>query len=119
MALPNYPITPIPDTAPAAVPELWNSKFREIDQNFLAVDIITGHTGDAYLEAWDDENSLLKSGSTDVTIAVSGDDSIDVTDTSGLVVGEEYVIYDSSNSVNRNCFRNIIWTEIYCRIISQ
>ena len=98
MALPNYPITPIPDTAPAAVPELWNSKFREIDQNFLAVDIITGHTGDAYLEAWDDENSLLKSGSTDVTIAVSGDDSIDVTDTSGLVVGEEYVIYDSSNS---------------------
>jgi hypothetical protein len=38
MTLPNYPITPIPDTAPSATPSLWNMRYTEIDENFDTVD---------------------------------------------------------------------------------
>jgi hypothetical protein len=38
MELPNYPITPIPDTAPSATPSLWNTRYTEIDENFDAID---------------------------------------------------------------------------------
>lgn len=34
MTLEHETITPIPDTKPDAVPELWNSRFRECDDNF-------------------------------------------------------------------------------------
>lgn len=32
--LPHKQITAIPDTEPPAVPELWNARYREIDENF-------------------------------------------------------------------------------------
>ncbi|WP_027390855.1 hypothetical protein [Chrysiogenes arsenatis] len=38
MALPKYPITPIPNDEPDAVPSLWNTRYVEIDQNFNALD---------------------------------------------------------------------------------
>jgi len=37
MLTPNAPITPIPNTAPAATPSLWNERYEEIDENFAAV----------------------------------------------------------------------------------
>jgi len=41
MSLINYPITPIPDTAPAAIPSLWNERYEEIDENFDDLDTRT------------------------------------------------------------------------------
>ena len=38
MALPHVPITPIPNTEPAAVPDLWNTRYQEIDENFKELD---------------------------------------------------------------------------------
>lgn len=38
MALPNNPISPIPETEPPAVPSLWNSRYEEIDENFEDLD---------------------------------------------------------------------------------
>lgn len=38
MSLPHDTITPIPSTLPEALPELWNTRYTEIDQNFDAVD---------------------------------------------------------------------------------
>jgi len=34
----NETITPLPDNDPDAVPELWNSRQREVDENFAALD---------------------------------------------------------------------------------
>ncbi|MCG8643355.1 MAG: SBBP repeat-containing protein [Desulfobacterales bacterium] len=38
MLRPNQTVSPIPDNDPDAVPELWNARYREIDQNFDALD---------------------------------------------------------------------------------
>ncbi|MEH0020897.1 MAG: hypothetical protein V6Z89_14675 [Desulfobacter sp.] len=51
MLRPHDTITPLPDNEPDAVPELWNSRYREVDDNFIALDThlasaldsITGH----------------------------------------------------------------------------
>ncbi|MEH0020894.1 MAG: SBBP repeat-containing protein [Desulfobacter sp.] len=51
MLRPHDTITPLPDNEPDAVPELWNSRYREMDDNFTALDnhlasvldSITGH----------------------------------------------------------------------------
>lgn len=40
--LPHQNITAIPDTEPEAVPELWNSRYREIDENFQRLANYTG-----------------------------------------------------------------------------
>lgn len=38
MALVHGTITPIPDTKPEAVPDLWNTRYEEIDDNFADID---------------------------------------------------------------------------------
>jgi hypothetical protein len=38
MTLTHKTITPIPNTKPDAVPELWNARYREVDQNFQGLD---------------------------------------------------------------------------------
>lgn len=38
MALPHNTITPIPNNEPDAVPALWNTRYSEIDANFLNLD---------------------------------------------------------------------------------
>ncbi|MEH0020896.1 MAG: hypothetical protein V6Z89_14670 [Desulfobacter sp.] len=38
MLRPHDTITPLPDNEPDAVPELWNSRYREMDDNFTAID---------------------------------------------------------------------------------
>ncbi|MEH0020892.1 MAG: hypothetical protein V6Z89_14650 [Desulfobacter sp.] len=38
MIRPHDTITPLPDTKPDAVPELWNSRYRETDDNFKDLD---------------------------------------------------------------------------------
>ena len=38
MALPNSPITPIPNNEPDAIPSLWNTRYTEIDENFSNLD---------------------------------------------------------------------------------
>lgn len=38
MVLPHITITPIPDTEPDATPDLWNTRYSEIDENFAAID---------------------------------------------------------------------------------
>ncbi|WP_156915983.1 hypothetical protein [Desulfatirhabdium butyrativorans] len=98
-------ITPIPDTAPAAVPELWNSRFREIDENFVTLnsDVEANLSYQYYLgkefytEKWEEEQTFIRQGSTSIVQATSGDDSIDIEDTSFLKVGLEYVMDDGVN----------------------
>lgn len=38
MALPNVPISPIPNNDPEVGPELWNTRYAEIDENFQDID---------------------------------------------------------------------------------
>lgn len=38
MALPHNSITPIPNNEPDAVPSLWNTRYQEIDENFVNID---------------------------------------------------------------------------------
>lgn len=38
MALPHNKITPLPNTEPEAVPDLWNTRYLEIDNNFKNLD---------------------------------------------------------------------------------
>ena len=38
MALPHTSITPIPNNEPDAVPALWNTRYSEIDANFVSLD---------------------------------------------------------------------------------
>ena len=38
MALPRNTITPIPNNEPDAVPALWNTRYSEIDENFVNLD---------------------------------------------------------------------------------
>lgn len=38
MALPHNTITPIPNNEPDAVPALWNTRYSEIDENFVNLD---------------------------------------------------------------------------------
>jgi len=37
-ALPHPQITPLPNTEPDAVPDLWNTRYQQIDENFTALD---------------------------------------------------------------------------------
>lgn len=152
MALPNPNITPIPDNDPDAVPELWNVRYEEIDENCNNLDgrtegiefdlagakgeedtltakvagivstlaDVDGRVGDLELdsaiavseavkldwlyrnlrmalELWAPNWTLLSGISLTVTQAVAGDNSVDVDDTSLLVVGQEYVIDDETN----------------------
>jgi hypothetical protein len=39
MILKHQTITPLPNDKPDAVPELWNSRYREIDENFQGLDV--------------------------------------------------------------------------------
>ena len=116
MTLPNVNITPIPDTDPDAVPALWNTRYAEMDENF---GYLEGRVNDQEnnaagaedavkldwlllgqqirLEQWSSAWRLYDPVSLTVTGAVSGDDSVDVDDTSDLVVGHSYVIFDASH----------------------
>ncbi len=139
MTLPHEHITPIPETEPDAVPELWNTRYLEIDANFRTLDDAVSaldenvssidaavrsaladigkrvdeidfyspaalnqavRLGWLYgqnrmaLELFTQDWSLRDIDSIPVTSAVAGDDSLDVADTSGVAVGEEYVLWE-------------------------
>lgn len=91
-------ITPIPDTAPAAVPELWNSRYREIDDNFKTLSGLSAiSNGMLFQETWDVDSELRDNVKVAVIEAVAMDDSIDVLSVEGIQQGEQYVIYDDSS----------------------
>lgn len=153
MTLPNENITPIPaidpitGEAPDATPELWNTRYSEIDENFADIsqkveanqaslseesgridDVVAGVEDQAsritgiennsassvtealrldwlykegmkfalelFYESW----TLLPGLTTVVTDAVAGDDSIDMDSTAGLVIGQEYAVFDDQNT---------------------
>jgi hypothetical protein len=125
MALPNVNITPIPDSDPDAVPALWNTRYNEIDQNFLYLqDALEEQEGNAEgadeavklawliqeahieIEQWVEAWRLHDNIDLAVTQGVAGDDSVDVASTSDLIVGREYVITDGIN------FESIVVGEI-------
>lgn len=58
MALPNHPITPIPNNEPDAVPALWNTRYEEIDQNFSDLDQRVTDNTDELEQARGGESSL-------------------------------------------------------------
>lgn len=57
MAIPHLSITRIPDNADA-VPELWNSRYQEIDENFENLDSRTSSIGNELQAARGKEPSL-------------------------------------------------------------
>lgn len=66
MALPNSTITPIPNNEPDAVPGLWNTRYTEIDENFV------------YLESQRSSHaSTISSLSSEVTTARGGESTLD------------------------------------------
>ncbi len=152
MTLPKNNITPIPDTNPGAVPDLWNNRYSEIDDNFqdldsrqtaVETDLENARDGEPSLaakvsdivssvtsldartgaleldsaiavseavkldwlyrnlrfatELWTPNWTLLDDIELIVSQTVVGDESVDVNDTTDLVVGQEYVIFDGTN----------------------
>lgn len=151
MTMPYPNITQIPNNEPDAVPALWNTRYTEIDANFVdldarqtvtAAEVIDARAGGATLadtinaiitqvggisgtlsglaspvsvqsavsldwlyrnrriafELFASGYSLQNHLGVSVVSGISGDDSIDVADTSGIKVGEDYLLSDATDT---------------------
>lgn len=84
MALPHNTITPIPNNEPDAVPALWNTRYSEIDENFINLDKRVGASAEEIYLARNGKPSLgVRLGDLESNISST---SIDMQNASGAAL---------------------------------